>query len=241
VTYLVLSPILIMASVAAAPPATTRALDPVAQIAALDDQPIEQVSDGSMALIVPLIAATPRNVSSAQVASDVPEASNALQLTRKHASGRTPAQVSLGRRSAEPAPPLSRPSDGRSAAIERVSGDDRCDSSRRQEPTAACAAVIEDRAAEYARREAPTLSPEQRILIEQRRPSGPNDVKAEARRLSATGTGSELPELQGIASIVLRSGTGGAEPAPTDRAGAARTDAIVKAVLEQGGVNAPPP
>src|SRR3546814_10365041 len=64
-----------------------------------------------------------------------------------------------------------RPSDGRTGAVTPVTGEDRCDAAKQDKDKArqeACAKVIETRAAEFTRPDPTILSPEQRLLVDQR-------------------------------------------------------------------------
>jgi hypothetical protein len=163
-------------------------------------------------------------------------------LTSSGVSRGAPAQVSSGERTAEQPAPLSKPSDGRTAAVERVEGEDRCDPERRdRSDTGKCARVIENRAAQFPSRRPPTLSPEQRILADQYEQET-LDSRSAARRLAIEGTGADDPDLQGIAAIVLRKPPPPEKPAKPEEDGA--TDAaaaIVNAIMGQGTASVPQP
>ena len=109
-------------------------------------------------------------------------------------------QLAKGKASAEAAPALSSTEQSRPGPRTVIEGEDRCDRATRVRlSSAACAKVIETRSAEFDRTPAP-LSPEQRLLLEQRTValSGAQGV---ARRLAA-GEGST--DDQAVASIALR-------------------------------------
>ena len=130
-------------------------------------------------------------------------ASNTPQLTSEPRTASTPPQLTSGGRNAQPPAPLSSAADGRTGAIERVEGDDRCDPQAPAKSKSDCSRVMENRAAEFRRRTAPSLSPEQRILIgdEAREASG---VEGAARRLAINGEDAESMDAQSVAAIVLR-------------------------------------
>lgn len=217
-------------------------LSPVDQIGASNAGAVEQISDGSTDIIAPVRTELRQSMASPRPTLDE-RTPGATQLTAETGLTRNSAQVSTGGRSSEASTPLSRPSEGRTAtAVDRLVGSDRCDPSHRDAARAkACAQVIEKRAAEFSPREATPLSPEQRILMEQQRRADASDSRGAARRLATTGTDSDSPELQGIASLVLRAPP---EPPKTskpieDQNGLDATAAIVNAVI--GQINAPPP
>jgi len=96
--------------------------------------------------------------------------------------------------------PLSTPAEGRTAAVDRVKGHDRCDSADKEKSrTIECRRVIENRAAQYSRPSPTRLSPEQKLLIDQQL-----EAREEAaRRLANSGEVDGSLEGMGIASIVL--------------------------------------
>lgn len=109
-------------------------------------------------------------------------------------------QLAKGKASAEPAPALSSTEQSRPGPRIVIEGEDRCDPSTRQRlPSAACAKVIETRSAEFDRTP-PPLSPEQRLLLEQRTVTSTGQ-QGTARRLAS---GESSLEDQAVASIALR-------------------------------------
>ena len=126
-------------------------------------------------------------------------------------------------------------SEGRTAAIERVEGADRCDPAvAKEKQSDECKKVIESRADEYARRERPELSPEQRLLIDQRWGRGAADVAEATRRLATSGEPDESSESFGIASIVLQQSQPAQEPEKKaeDSADNAAVQAIIQLVTQ---------
>lgn len=220
----------------------TGPLSAVEQIGSSDADAVEQISDGSTAIIAPTGSEHRQTVTSRRP-TQAERTPDAAQLTAETGLTRSSPQVSTGGRSSVASTPLSRPSEGRTAAaVDRLTGVDRCDPPHRDASAIkACVLVIEKRAAEFTPREASPLSPEQRILMEQQRRSDASDSKGAARRLANSGTGSDLPELQGIAALVLQ-----APPEPDtvakpidDQNGLDAAAAIVNGVL--GHTPAPPP
>ncbi len=109
-------------------------------------------------------------------------------------------QLAKGKASAEAAPALSSTEQSRPGPRTVIEGEDRCDrATRLRLSPAACAKVIETRSAEFDRTP-PPLSPEQRLLLEQRIATSSASQNV-ARRLAA---GEGTAEDQGVASIALR-------------------------------------
>lgn len=160
----------------------------------------------------------------------------APQLTGTGQSGRQPTQLYTGGRTAQPSEPLSRPSQGRTGAVARVEGDDRCDPAADARRVKACERVIETRSAEFVRPDPTTLSPEQRLLIDQRLREAPATARSGARRLASSGDDAESEETQAVASLVLRAPPPPREDVPAEEqdATAAEAAAIVNAIINAG-------
>lgn len=111
----------------------------------------------------------PRDVSSDQVATATRDdrAAQAPQVAPERDRMPQASQLSRGR-SASAAEPLSRPRDGRGVPVIPVAGRDGCDRANAGSSIRACERPIEARSAEYARPEPPRLSPEERLLSNQR-------------------------------------------------------------------------
>lgn len=136
------------------------------------------------------------------------------QLAPAARSARAPAQLAPDGRDARPPAPLSTPAQGRTAAVSRVEGRDRCDPAAPAAAGARCDTVIETRGGEFPPPSREPLSPEQRLLVEQRtlearqrEPASTTSADAIARS-AARGSGREgadadAPVMQGIASVVL--------------------------------------
>lgn len=160
------------------------------------------------------------------------------QLTSEGRSVRTPLQLYQGGRTALPSQALSRPSEGRTAAVAPVGGTDRCDEvATNAADRAACAHVIETRSAEFERPDPVTLSPEQRLLVEQRL----REVPA-SRRLASTGLDPNSLEEQAVASLTLRPTPPDERDKPEDERSAseAAAAALVNAIVNGPGQPAPP-
>ncbi len=172
---------------------------------------------------------------SPQLSSSAESASPARQLTAERGSGPAAQQLTRLPRSAQPSIPLSRPEDGRTAAVERVAGSDRCDPAKNVSRTAKCAHVIENRAGEFTRRDTTPLSPEQRIVMEQQLRERSAGLSSAARRLAANGDDAWSMEAQGVASVVLGAPSG--EPkrdkSDDDPAASEQMKAIVNAIVNQ--------
>ena len=138
-------------------------------------------------------------------------------------------QLAPARRSAAAPEPLSQPADGRDTATPAIAGRDRCDPAAPAARDPACARVIETRAADYAR-PAATLTPEQRLLVQQQ--TGEAGPSADARRVAANPGGASD---QAIASVVLR---GPPPPRDADKT-AGPADAVIDAIV--GGATQTPP
>lgn len=119
------------------------------------------------------------------------------------AAARRPVQqLSDGRPSAEAAPALSKRDQSRPLPGTAIGGTDRCDPAARQRVRGdSCEAVIEARSAEFGRAP-PPLSPEQRLLLEQRVLTPAPGQDGTARRLAQPG-GASFDD-QAVASIALR-------------------------------------
>ena len=149
---------------------------------------------------------------------------------------RSAPQLYRGGRTAQPSMPLSTPSQGRTAAVTRVEGDDACDPARADADArrdAGCARVIETRSAEFAPPTPAPLSPEQRLLVESRARDG--DA---LRRLSSSGTADDMAD-QAIASVVLDAARAPA-PAPTEEP-TPEVDPAVAALVEAIARQVTPP
>lgn len=166
-----------------------------------------------------------------QISANSDSTPGETQLTSKHASRQEPKQLSADPRDAKGAPAISKPSDGRTAAVELVNGDDRCDpavpAARQPE---ACKKVIETRADDYTRPSPTELSPEQKLLIDQQLREQTDGVTEAAQKLAKSGEADDSTESMGIAAIVLRQSA--PPPEEPDKQKDPATDAAAQAVIQ---------
>ena len=169
----------------------------------------------------------------------------ATQLTAERRSAPAPAQLSRTGTAEQPTP-LSRPSEGRTAAVTPVTGRDRCDPARGPAPPRGCDRVIETRAAEFARPNPLTLSPEQRLLVDQRlRDATATSRSPVVRPADAAAADPDSPESQAVAALVRGQTRPDDAKSPTDAVPAelpAAAAAVIEAILGNAGVqqSAPP-
>jgi hypothetical protein len=166
-----------------------------------------------------------------QISGNADSSPAEAQLTNKHASRQAPKQLSTDPRDAKGAPAISKPSDGRTAAVELVEGDDRCDpavpAARQPE---ACKKVIETRADDYTRPSPTELSPEQKLLIDQQLREETEGVTEAAQKLAKSGEADDSTESMGIAAIVLRQSA--PPPEEPDKQKDPTADAAAQAVIQ---------
>jgi hypothetical protein len=189
----------------------------------------------------PLAAEAPReapDASQPQLSSSGDSRRQAPQLTVEGRAVRAPAQLYKGARTAQPSEALSKPSEGRTGQVTPVHGKDRCDrESGDEHKRAACARVIETRSAEFARPDPATLSPEQRLLVEQRARDAGNF--GAVRRLATTGLAAGSVEEQGVASYAINTAPTPTEEAPKEDMISAESAAIINAIV--GAATGAPP
>jgi len=182
----------------------------------------------------------PEQLSSARGGTDAPaqisssgQSTGALPQLSPRSDRRSTQQLYRGGPTAEPTEALSRPSEGRTAAVSRVEGEDRCDPAEgRQRASSACARVIETRSAEFVRTES-VLSPEQRLLIEQRNQTMMGDQGAARRLAGRAGGNPDDLEDQSIASVALGPGAPAARSQEGEQPAelSAETRAMVEAIV----------
>lgn len=171
------------------------------------------------------------------------------QLTSERAPVTPGVQLYRGGATAQAPSPLSRPAQGRTVPGSRaIGGSDRCDAATLDAATrAACLRVIETRSAEFERDDPLVLSPEQRLLVDQRLRVGSGTVEGAAQRLGRNDVDASGIEAQSIASLTLRPADMGQTPAETAQppvsldAINAIVDAIVTGANGSAPVVTPPP
>ena len=147
-----------------------------------------------------------------------------------------------GDRSARAPESSSRPADGRTGVVARVEGRDRCDAAEAEEQAANCDRVIETRSAEFVRPDPTILSPEQRLLVEQRLREPVMTRRTVARQVGTGDPQADDDATQEVASFVQRPTT----PAPaTEReSGVPGVEAITSTAEAIAAIvlgTAPPP
>lgn len=193
---------------------------------------VSQVSDGRPSVAVDSLPSAESTEQPAQVSHDIRNPTAETQLTAGQASRQQPAQLSNDRPSAQGAQPLSRPSDGRTAAVEHVQGKDRCDpANSKAKQSETCKQVLETRADDYTRPHPTELTPEQRLLLDQELEHAGETVADATRRLATSGETDDSNDAMGIAAIVLRQNAPRTEPKP-DKAQDPATDAAVQAIVQ---------
>ena len=162
----------------------------------------------------------------------------APQLTTERAPVTPGTQLYRGSATAQAPTPLSRPSEGRSAPLVRLGGSDRCDPQTGDAAgRAACARVIETRSAEFERADPLILSPEQRLLVDQRSREGSSSVQSTAQRIGRNEIDANTLDAQSIASLTLR--TPDTSAPPTREAEVTDTQAQINEIVQAivSGVN----
>lgn len=152
------------------------------------------------------------------------------QITRERRGTGGAPQLAQGPRSATAPASAATRADGRRADVVRLGGSDRCDPQAGAR-NADCQRVIETRSAEYSAPRTPTLSPEQRLLLDQER-SETRGVRAAARRVARNEVNPDALDTQALAAISLaQSAEPPAKPAdPAALAGSETLTQIIEAV-----------
>ncbi len=222
----------------AAAGAAAQSADVAAPVMPGEDDPaspaIDQISAG------PRLVAAPLPPEEEPAASQLTPRGAGAPATDQLTSERRPAwaqdQLYRGGRDARPPTPLSRPSQGRTGAVARVEGDDRCDPQAHSqgERPRNCAQVIETRSAEFPAAEPAQLSAEQRLLIEQQIRSR-NSIQSAVQRAGQGAVDPDLAEDQAVASIVLpeQPSQAPSEQPVAEDANSATATAIVEAIISR--------
>jgi hypothetical protein len=188
---------------------------------------VSQIAGQSPAVDVGTPPAARTTEAPAQISNDAESTAAEAQLTSARASHQQTTQLSSGAPSAQASEPLSRPSEGRTAAVERVGGTDRCDPAvAKEKQSSECKKVIETRADEYQRPSPTELSPEQKLLLAQRWGPGAADAAEAANRLAKSGSPDNSMDSLGVASIVLN------QRAPADQEPEKKEDPAVDSATQ---------
>lgn len=153
-------------------------------------------------------------------------------------------QLATGR-SAQAAAPLSSTRQSTPAPVVRLTGKDRCDAATDGRTPAICADAIETRAAEFQRPNPLTLSPEQRLLVDQRVRAAQGGPGGAARGLAGEIDENAI-ESQSIAAMALnrgelRDGTALPDGATLEGFDQPTLDILQRIVEAQGGQFVVPP
>ena len=189
---------------------------------------VDQVSDGKP--IVHVATSPPTGEAPAQLSSKN-QSRPPPQLVSGAPTATVGQQLAPSEPSAQPPAPLSSRSEGRPKPTERIGGNDRCDpQDGSKADKAKCAEVIEKRAAEFKGSQAPELSPEQKILLEQNELER-KSYEAAARRLAIAGDDTESAESQGVAFVALRPPTQGDKEKPEEQKPTDAEAEVLNAIL----------
>ena len=166
---------------------------------------VPQVADPSEAVDLGTPPASRPFEAPTQISDDAESIAAETQLTSARASHQQTPQLTNGAPTAQAPEALSHPAEGRTAAVERVAGKDRCDPAiPKEKQSDECERIIENRADEYQRPSPTELSPEQKLLLAQQWGPGAADAAEAANRLARAGSPDKSTDSLGIASIVLQ-------------------------------------
>lgn len=160
------------------------------------------------------------------------------QVGRPARTTAAPLQLAPEERSARASEPLSDRRQSRPSATERLAGKDACDPGRDGPIPEVCDRPIETRAQQFARPDPTKLSPEQRLLVDQRLRESASVLLA-TRRPADWADMPDNKDAQAVASAVLDApAVAREEPVAPETAEA--IEALVRAIQVQPGTTAPP-
>jgi hypothetical protein len=210
---------------------------PLSAAVAQDQVGVTQISS-SRAVVLSPVAPPKTTQAPEQLSSGDDSRQSGTQLAPPGTSREPTSQVAKAGRSAQPPESLSTPEEGRTGAIDPVTGHDRCDpANKEQAKTLKCIKVIENRAAQYARPSPTRLSPEQKLLIDRQLQAREESLADATHRLATSGDADNSLDGMGVASIVLEQGSKPTEP--EEKGPDPQQDPAVQAILTI--LNAPPP
>lgn len=160
------------------------------------------------------------------------------QVGRSVRSTAAPRQLAPEERSARASEPLSNPGQSRPAGTERLAGRDACDPGRDGPTPDVCDRPIETRAQQFARPDPTKLSPEQRLLVDQRLRESASVLLA-TRRPADWADMPDNQDAQAVASAVLDP-PGVAREEPVAPESAEAIEVLVRAIQVQPGNAATP-
>jgi hypothetical protein len=215
--------------------ATAAAAQPVPEDPQAADPTLPEQPTGTPAEAAEAPAQVSTNIDSlpveAQLTAPLKSAQQPAQLSTGRPTAQAPVQLSSGPPTAQGPESLSTRAEGRPSGVERLKGSDRCDAAiPKDKQSDACKKVIESRAEEYARAQAPEPSPEQRLLLDQQMNGAGEAITDATRRLAKSGEPDGSTAEMGIASIVLDQSA--PAPAPPKPAEDPTTQAAVNAIVQ---------
>jgi hypothetical protein len=193
---------------------------------------IQQITTAA-APAVPSETAKPTTAAPAQLSATAESRPVEGQLTSPGAEHQVTSQVASTRPTAQAPEPLSTPQQGRTAAVQRVEGKDRCDAAiPKEKRSSECKQVIEARADEYERPDPTQLSPEQKLLLDQQLRAAGDDIANATQRLANSGKTSDSIDAMGVASVVLDQATRQPQAKDQDPQNEAATQAVIDFVTQ---------
>jgi len=193
---------------------------------------IDQITTAT-APVVPSETAKPTTAAPAQLSRTTESRPVEAQLTLADRKHQATSQVASTVPTAQAPEPLSTPQQGRTAAVQRVGGKDRCDSAiPKDKRSADCNRVIEARAGDYERPAPTQLSPEQKLLLDQQLRAAGDGIANATQRLANSGKTSDSIEAMGVASVILDQATQQPKAKDQDPQNEAATQAVIDFVTQ---------
>lgn len=197
---------------------------------------VEQVTRGTAA-VVPSLPAGQRDRTLARPSRSDPAGTMPRQLSAPNQSGEVAQLATVSQSRTALAAVASNPKDRLPGGVQRIGGEDRCDPAQEKSAYAECLRILELRADEFHAPEAPTLSPEQRLLGEMRQTdehlTGANGT-LRMRAVTGGRADADLQSNQELAAIVLASQQPSTQPT-AEQTEADKTAALAE-VLQALGV-----
>lgn len=159
------------------------------------------------------------------------------QIAAAPRTSAAPSQLATEAPSARASEPLSDPSQSAPQGTERLAGKDACDPAPGRAVPAICARPIEERAQQFARPDPARLSPEQRLLVDQRLRENATVLTA-TRRPGSINHDPDDVDAQAVASTVLIPQMPGGEASGAEQAIAPETAEAIEALIR--ATQAPP-
>lgn len=171
------------------------------------------------------------------VATGQPPAPTGEPLPQLSAKGQSPRQAQLSKPGARPdesSAAVSSTAQSRPQGVVRIAGQDRCDPQLAGAALERCRRILELRAQEFSAPSAPQLSPEQRLLAEQRYDevsAASRSADTRLRLASRDDPNADLPSNQELAELYLQPATQAPPPqAPADSAQSEQSAALAQVI-----------